>query len=624
MPYDLEKIKDPSQIRNLSLDELEALASEIRLFLLTSLSRTGGHLSSNLGMVELTIAMHYVFNSPRDKIIFDVGHQSYTHKILTGRAQRFQTLRQKDGLSGFQRRQESEHDPWEAGHSSTSLSAAMGLAVARDIRKEDFQIVSVIGDGALTGGMAMEALNHLGANKRKMVIVFNDNKMSISRNAGGAEQALTRLRSSSFYRNTKNELNSSLPGLPMGKPILNLLHSSHHYLKHQMLTENLFTQFNLDYIGPVDGHNLHDLIPVLEMARDHDGPIVVHVITTKGKGYVPAEKDTTGKWHGVGPFELSTGKLLQKSDAHMLSWSEIICRTLVDMARKDPSITAITPAMTGGSKLGLFEKLFPDRFFDCGIAEEHAMTMAAGMAQGGLKPFLSIYSSFLQRAYDQASHDVARMNLPVVVGIDRAGLVGEDGDTHQGIYDIAFLRTIPNVILCQPKDAQEAQQLLAAGFACHKPFFIRYPKGNVLYRKMQNPEPVRIGSWTSQKLGDPKQIVITYGPDFDRLEQRARQENLELLLVNARFFKPVDHALLHRLVQMHLPVTVYAPDTTSGGLPDAILEEINRMEDVQPVHIDVIGIEDKFVPHGSIEALRKMEGISLDDVIERLKQHALG
>lgn len=611
-------IKDPSQIKNMSPEELTNLAADIRSFLLTSLSKTGGHLSSNLGVVELTLAMHYVFNSPKDKFIFDVGHQSYTHKILTGRARDFKTLRQKDGLSGFQKREESEHDPWEAGHSSTSLSAAIGMAAARDLLHEDYNIIPVIGDGAITGGMALEALNDLGHQNRKVIIIFNDNNMSISKNVGGMEQAITRFRASDFYRQTKKELNSSLPNSQLGQGILNILHNGRVHLKHQMIDAPLFSQFNLDYIGPVDGHNIKDLIQVLEAAKDHNGPIVVHVVTTKGKGYLPAEKDTTGKWHGVSPFQISTGKPLASPSRTEITWSEVMSRSLIEMARKDETITAITPAMANGSKLTEFQRLFPDRFFDCGIAEQHAVTMAGGMAAGGLKPFVSIYSSFAQRAYDQISHDVARMNLPVVFGIDRAGLVGEDGDTHQGIYDIAFLRTIPNVILSQPKDADEAQDLLYTGFASKKPFFIRYPRGSVPYHRKKSWNEIEIGSWTKTTVGEnPKQIVIAYGPDVDHIIAKAKANNMSMIVVNARFFKPIDTSMLKELAAMDLPITIYETDTTSGGLSDAILEELNK----ENHSVDILGIEDKFVPHGSIRSLRKLEGISTEDLFEKLENN---
>lgn len=601
----------------MSSKELQDLSDQIRQFILNSVSSTGGHLSSNLGTVELTVALHKVFHSPKDKILFDVGHQSYTHKILTGRKDRFYSLRQKDGLSGFQRRSESEHDPWEAGHSSTSISAALGMAAARDLLGQDFEIVSVIGDGAITGGMALEALNDLGAQQRKVIIIFNDNKMSISKNHGGMETAITHLRTSELYRNTKKEVNSSKSANPINKTIHKFLHAGRTYLKNQFIDAPLFSQFNLDYIGPVDGHNMDELIPVLETARDHDGPIVVHVVTKKGKGYPLAEKDTIGAWHGVGPFDLATGRPKALHTAKEISWSEIISNTLIDLAAADKTITAITPAMANGSRLLKFQSIFPDRFFDCGIAEQHALTLAAGMAVGGLHPFVSVYSTFLQRAYDQISHDVCRMNLPVVVGVDRAGLVGDDGDTHQGIYDIGYLRSIPNTIICQPKDSREAQDLLYTGFKIKKPFFIRYPKGNEVYQPVDEYQEIPIGSWTKTAIGKPEQVVITYGPDVKRIIKKARTNNMNLLVVNARFFKPIDLGMLREIRDMNLPVTIYETDNVSGGLSDAILEGLNVIEP----QVDVMAIQDKFVEHGSIRALRKLENISTEDLFERLEKN---
>jgi len=613
----LRDLNDPSQLKNMSIKELTDLSTQIRQFILNSVSQTGGHLSSNLGTVELTVALHKVFNSPKDKIIFDVGHQSYTHKILTGRREKFYTLRQKGGLSGFQRRNESEHDPWEAGHSSTSISAALGMAAARDLQKQNFEIISVIGDGAITGGMALEALNDLGAQQRKVIIIFNDNKMSISRNHGGMETAITHLRTSEFYRNTKKEVNSSKSSNLVNKTVHKILHAGRNYLKNQFIDAPLFSQFNLDYIGPVDGHNLSELIPVLETARDHEGPIVVHVVTKKGKGYPLAEKDTVGAWHGVSPFDLASGKSKVLHTKKEISWSEIISNTLIDLAAGDEKITAITPAMANGSKLLKFQSIFPDRFFDCGIAEQHAITLASGMAVGGLHPFVSVYSTFLQRAYDQISHDLCRMNLPVVVGVDRAGLVGDDGDTHQGIYDIGYLRSIPNTIVCQPKDGREAQDLLYTGFKTQKPFFIRYPRGNEVYIPNEEYAQIPIGSWTKTVIGNPEQIVITYGPDVKRIIKKARSNNMNLLVVNARFFKPIDLGMLRKIKEMNLPITIYETDNVSGGLSDAILEGLNVIEP----QVDVMAIQDKFVEHGSIRALRKLERISTEDLFERLENN---
>ncbi|TGY67012.1 1-deoxy-D-xylulose-5-phosphate synthase [Dubosiella muris] len=609
-------IQSPDQIKSMSTKQLQELADDIRMFLIGSISRTGGHLSSNLGVVELTIALHYVFHSPNDKFLFDVGHQSYTHKILTGRAGAFSTLRKHNGLSGFQKRSESVHDAWEAGHSSTSLSAALGMAIARDLQHENFEIIPIIGDGALSGGMALEALNDIGVSHKKMIIIFNDNNMSISKNHGAIEKRLTNLRSSSLYRHMKQDVKTNLNQTKTG---VNLLHSLTHLrdsLKDSLVDAPLFKEFNLDYLGPVDGHNIPALIKVLETAKEHEGPIVVHVITQKGKGYKLAEQDRTGKWHGVGPFDPATGRLLVKLPPQEISWSQVISNTLIDLAAKNPKIVAITPAMAQGSKLLEFASRYKDRFFDCGIAEQHAVTMAAGMAVGGLHPFVSIYSSFLQRAYDQINHDVARMNVPVVFGIDRAGLVGDDGETHQGIYDIAFLRSIPNLVLSQPKDAKEAQNLLYSAFAYNGPFCIRYPRGNVHYAPNERYEAIEIGTWTCHIVGIPEQIVITYGPDVDRLIQKARENAMGVMVINARFFKPIDTKMLDTVFKENLPVTVFETDCEIGSLSSAILEAMNKKDH----QIDIIGIQDHFVPQGSIRVLRQEEGIDIDTVFERLER----
>lgn len=616
----LEQIVDPKQLHSLSPDQLEDLAGQIRTFLIDSLSKTGGHLSSNLGVVELTLALHYVFNSPKDKLIFDVGHQSYTHKLLTGRMKDFPTLRQIGGLSGYQKRSESEHDPWEAGHSSTSLSAALGMAIARDLKGQKFEIIPVIGDGALTGGMALEALNDLGAQNRKVIIIFNDNNMSISRNLSGFEKRITDIRSSKLYRHSKSQINESFSQSFLGKGALSLLHTGREFLKRELVDAPLFTQFNLDYIGPVDGHDLRSLIKVLRYAKEHEGPVVVHVKTVKGKGYPFAEKDTIGLWHGVPPFYKETGKLLTAHLPNEMEWSEVFSKTLIRLASQDENIVAITPAMMMGSHLMEFQKTFPKRTFDAGIAEQHAITMAAGMASGGLKPFVAVYSSFLQRAYDQISHDVSRMNLPVVVGVDHAGLVGADGETHQGIYDISFLRTIPNVVIGQPKNAKEAQNMLYSAFRSGKPYFIRYPKGLTRYEPVEEFEPVVEGTWTSLTISKPRAIIISYGADVEKIGAKAIENEFGCIVVNARFFKPVDKRMLDDLAAMDLPIYVYETDQLVSGLGSAILEYYN--ETGQNVHLNRMGFNDTFVEHGSVRALKKAYGLSLDDLFERIVKDA--
>ena len=611
-------ISGPADIRQLSIKELEALAAEIRAFLIESISRTGGHLSSNLGIVELTLALHVVFDSPRDRILFDVGHQSYVHKILTGRARQFSTLRQYKGLSGFQKRHESEHDCWEAGHSSTSLSAALGMAVARDLNGEHYHIVPVIGDGAMASGMSMEALNQIGGEERNMIIIFNDNSMSISRNVGAMDVAFTRLRTSRSYTTLKNDLHQGLSTSRFGRSLLKGMKNFKNAIKDNVVDTSIFGEFNLDYIGPINGHDLSELIKVLKVAKQHKGPIVVHVLTKKGKGYPYAENDKEGAWHGVAPFDPNSGKPLAALPAGHCSWSEAIARILCDLARDDRDIVAITPAMKAGAKLDGFAREFPQRFFDCGIAEEHAMTFAAGLAASGKRPFISVYSSFLQRAYDQINHDVARMKLPVVIGIDRCGLVGEDGETHHGVFDITMLHAIPNLIMAQPKDVQEARALMKTAFSCARPFCIRYPRGSVPYTKEEG-EPAPVGTWTrwsSQR--EARVCVISYGSDIDRIISKVRANDMPVEIVNARYFKPLDEAMLDDILYRSIPVIVYESDMLDGGLSSAILQYINDHRIC--CHLIRIGIGDHYVEQGSIPQLRRAEKIDMNTLFKELEE----
>lgn len=611
-------ISGPADIRQLSIKELEALAAEIRAFLIESISRTGGHLSSNLGIVELTLALHVVFDSPRDRILFDVGHQSYVHKILTGRARQFSTLRQYKGLSGFQKRHESEHDCWEAGHSSTSLSAALGMAVARDLNGEHYHIVPVIGDGAMASGMSMEALNQIGGEERNMIIIFNDNSMSISRNVGAMDVAFTRLRTSRSYTTLKIDLQQGLSTSRFGRSLLKGMKNFKNAIKDNVVDTSIFGEFNLDYIGPINGHDLSELIKVLKVAKQHKGPIVVHVLTKKGKGYPYAENDKEGAWHGVAPFDPNSGKPLAALPAGHCSWSEAIARILCDLARDDRDIVAITPAMKAGAKLDGFAREFPQRFFDCGIAEEHAMTFAAGLAASGKRPFISVYSSFLQRAYDQINHDVARMKLPVVIGIDRCGLVGEDGETHHGVFDITMLHAIPNLIMAQPKDVQEARALMKTAFSCAQPFCIRYPRGSVPYTKEEG-EPAPVGTWTRwAPQREARVCVISYGSDIDRIISKVRANDMPVEIINARYFKPLDEAMLDDILYRSIPVIVYESDMLDGGLSSAILQYINDHRIC--CHLIRIGIGDHYVEQGSIPQLRRAEKIDMNTLFKELEE----
>ena len=617
----LTEIKDPKFLKSMNVNEMEELSSEIRQFLIYSISKTGGHLASNLGVVELTIALHYVFNSPQDKIFFDVGHQSYTHKILTGRAGEFSRLRQYGGLSGFEKRKESEHDVWEAGHSSTSLSAALGMAVARDLNHEDYQIIPVIGDGALSSGMSLEALNEIGSEKKKMIIIFNDNNMSISKNVGALTSGFSRLRSSTGYTKLKNSMKRNLRTSNFGEAVYSGLKSIKDAVKESVLDSGIFKEFNLDYIGPIDGHNLRDLIQVLEAVKDHDGPIVVHVITQKGRGYAPCERDKEGKWHGVGPFNVQTGKTLHEVPEGYQPWAEVACDTVRTLAEKDRTIAALTPAMVTGSFMQKFFAEFPDRSFDTGIAEEHAATFAAGLAISGMHPYFVVYSSFMQRCYDQINHDICRMDLPVVIGIDHAGLVGPDGATHHGIYDIGLLTPLPNLILAQASNAEELQDLLYTAFQQKHPFAVRFPKGNT--KKCEAaPKEITIGSWVKYH-DDPnnKVAVLTYGEDVERILEKVTVNQLPVTVINCRFFKPMDEAMLMELSQRNLFCIVYEMDMKVGGLGEHILGYMNETK--QPLAMKIFGIPDEYIDQGSERLLRRDLQIDLNTLMEEIQKHTV-
>ena len=600
----IEQMSGPAILKKMSIKQMNELAQEIRAFLIDNVSKTGGHLSSNLGVVELTIALHAVFDSPKDKIIFDVGHQSYVHKILTGRAGRFDTLRQWEGLCGFQKRTESEHDVWEAGHAGTSLSAALAYATVRDLEKTNYHVIPVIGDGSMTNGMAYEALNQIGDEQRNMVIILNDNAMSISQNVGALTKSLAKLRVSPPYTQIKHDVKEILKHNSIGSSMLDGMQKVKNTLKKNMVNSSIFGDLGLEYLGPVDGHDVRQLMRVLETAKKHDGPVIVHVLTIKGKGYPLSENDVNGVWHGVHQFDPDTGMNIGQLPAGHLPWSQVMSEALIRLSKKDEKILAITPAMMQGSKLDKYFAMFPQRSFDCGIAEEHATTFAAGLALAGYKPFLSIYSTFLQRSYDQINHDIARMDLPVVIGIDRSGLVGEDGATHHGVFDIGILRPIPNLILAQPKDALEAQHMLYTAFNQAHPFAIRYPRGNAYYSEVNPLETLEIGTWTlSKQLSEADLIVIAYGPDVDKITHKALINQLNIAVVNARFIKPLDTQLLAELAQLKKPIVVYETDMLAGGLASAILEW--SCDTGNNLNIRRVGLKDRFVEHGSIPQLRK-------------------
>ena len=606
---EIGNIKNPSFLKKMSVFELEELSRNIRNFLIDKISITGGHLSSNLGIVDLTIAIHKVFNAPKDKIIFDVGHQSYTHKILTGRAHEFDKLRQYNGLSGFQKMSESIYDCYEAGHSSTSLSAALGYAIARDLDKKKHNVVAIIGDGSIGNGLAYEALNHIGSLNTKLIVILNDNEMSISKNVGAIHNTLDKIRS-----NFKNEKIKKVPYL--GKKIKSgtkLIKES--FKKIYMKEGYLFEEFGFTYYGPINGHDYDEMISYLEMAKKSNRPVLLHVITEKGKGYKYAESDIEGIWHGISPFDKETGIIKSKNDG-LISWSEVISNHLIDIAKTNKDIVAITPAMANGSKLNKFKEIYKDRFIDVGIAEEHALVMANSMAIAGKKPFVSIYSTFLQRGYDQVFHDIARMDSNVVIGIDRAGIVGEDGETHQGLYDIAFLNHIPNMIIAAPKNSSEAKVILEFAFNSKHPFAIRYSKQRIEY----NNESLVISdySWEEIKKGSDA-VIITYGDFVNNakiIANNLKKDKLNIGIINARFIKPIDTSMLDKIIKAKKPIIVYEEACLIGSLGSMISSYIVNSN----TKIKCFGIKDTFVKQGKYDIIIKKLGLDVDTMTSNIKE----
>lgn len=602
--------------------ELEELSADIRTFLIESLANSGGHIGPNLGVVELTVALHKVFDSPKDKFLWDVGHQSYVHKLLTGRGAEFDTLRQYKGLCGFPKRNESEHDVWETGHSSTSLSGAMGMAAARDIKGTDEYILPIIGDGALTGGMALEALNHIGDEKKDMIVILNDNEMSIAPNVGAIHTMLGRLRTAGKYQWVKDELEYLFKRIPaVGGKLAATAERIKDSLKYLLVSGMFFEEMGFTYLGPVDGHSYEDLFENLEYAKKTKGPVLLHVITKKGKGYKPAESDKIGTWHGTGPYKIDTGDFV-KPTAAAPSWSGLVSETVRKLAREDERIVTITPAMPVGSKLEGFAKEFPERMFDVGIAEQHAATMAAGLATQDMKPFLAIYSTFLQRAYDQVLHDICRQNLNVFIGIDRAGLVGADGETHQGVFDIAFMRHMPNMVLMMPKDENEGQHMVNTAIQYDDgPIAMRFPRGNGLGVKMDEQlKTIPIGSWEVLRPGKDA-VILTFGTTIKMALQAAEElqkEGKSIRVVNARFIKPLDEGMLNEILSEGLPILTIEEAVLQGGFGSSVLEYIH---DKKASHIKVerMGIPDEFIEHGSVDALLEEIGLTKTQVAETLR-----
>jgi 1-deoxy-D-xylulose-5-phosphate synthase len=623
---DLLNIKDPSFLKGMTIPELESLSSEIRQFLVEKLSVTGGHIGPNLGVVELTIALHTCFDSPKDKLLWDVGHQSYVHKILTGRASQFDTLRQYKGLCGFPKMIESEHDVWETGHSSTSLSAAMGMAIARDLKKESSYIVPIIGDGALTGGMALEALNHIGHEKKDMIVILNDNEMSIAPNVGALHSVLGRLRTAGKYHWVKDELEYILKKIPaVGGKLASTAERVKDSLKYLFVSGMFFEELGFTYLGPVDGHNYEELFENFKYAKKTEGPVLLHVITKKGKGYHPAENDKRGTWHGTGPYKMETGDFVKPAATPPPAWSSLVSETVRKLARKDDRIVAITPAMPVGSKLEGFASEFPERMYDVGIAEQHAATVAAGLATQGMKPFLAIYSTFLQRAYDQVVHDICRQNLNVFIGIDRAGLVGADGETHQGVFDIAFLRHIPNIVLMMPKDENEGQHMVNTAIHYENgPIAMRFPRGNGIGVPMdENLKTIPIGSWEILKDGEDV-VVLTFGttiPMALEAANRLEREGISVRVVNARFIKPLDEKMLSEIFKEDIPILTIEEAILQGGFGSAVLEHAQTHGKIS-TKIERMGIPDQFIEHGNVDKLLEEIGLTTEATIEKIKSLA--
>ncbi|EPZ38157.1 1-deoxy-D-xylulose-5-phosphate synthase [Anoxybacillus ayderensis] len=618
---DVTAIQNPKFLKHMSNEQLVQLSEQIRQFLIEKLSKTGGHIGPNLGVVELTIALHKVFDSPKDKLIWDVGHQSYVHKILTGRANQFDTLRQYKGLCGFPKRSESEHDVWETGHSSTSLSAAMGMAIARDLKGTDEYIVPIIGDGALTGGMALEALNHIGHEKKDIIVILNDNEMSIAPNVGALHNVLGRLRTAGKYHWVKDELEMLLKKIPaVGGKLAATAERVKDSIKYLLVSGVFFEELGFTYFGPVDGHHFEDLFETLHYAKKTKGPVLVHVITKKGKGYHPAENDKVGTWHGTGPYKIETGDFIQSKQSAP-SWSALVSETVRKLAREDRRIVAITPAMPVGSKLEGFASEFPERMYDVGIAEQHAATMAAGLATQGMKPFLAIYSTFLQRAYDQVVHDICRQNLNVFLGIDRAGLVGADGETHQGVFDIAFLRHIPNIVLMMPKDENEGQHMVYTAIQYDDgPIAMRFPRGNgfgvPMDKQLKN---IPIGTWEVLREGTDVSI-LTFGttiPMALQAAERLANDGISVQVVNARFIKPLDEQMLHTLLQKNMPLLTIEEAVLQGGFGSAVLEFAHD-HGYHGAIIDRMGIPDRFIEHGGVSQLLEEIGLTTEHVMERI------
>ena len=613
----LEQIKGPEDLKKLTSEELSQLAEEIRAFLIEKISHTGGHLASNLGVVELTIALFRTFDLPEDKIIWDVGHQSYTHKILSGRRMEFDELRQYGGLSGFPKRKESPYDSFDTDHSSTSISAGLGIAQGRDILGEDYKVVSVIGDGALTGGMAYEALNNAARMKKNFIIILNDNKMSISENVGGMSRYLGGLRTGAGYNDLKKNVADTLERIPVvGGRMIDKIKRTKNSIKQLFIPGMLFENMGITYLGPVDGHNIPALCKVLKEAQKLDHAVLVHVLTKKGKGYEPAEKNPA-HFHGVSPFDIKTGKPL--AEKKYPTYTDVFSKKLCQLGETHPELVAVTAAMPDGTGVAAFGKKFPDRFFDVGIAEAHAVTSAAGMAAAGLRPVVAVYSSFLQRGYDQILHDVCIQNLPVLFAVDRAGLVGSDGETHQGIFDYSYLTSIPNMSVAAPKNLWELRAMLDFAMDYKAPFAIRYPRGTAYRGLKEFMQPIAYGK--GEIIYEEENIALLAVGSMvstgEHVRAKLKEEGVSCTLANARFVKPFDKELVDRLAKNHRLIVTMEENVLQGGFGLPVTAYIH--EHYPQVKVMNIALPDAYVEHGNVSVLRKGLGIDSDSIIQRLK-----
>ena len=612
----LDKITKENDIKNLEPEELETLAKEIRTFLIDKVSTTGGHLASNLGVVELTMALHLAFDLPQDKIIWDVGHQSYTHKILTGRKSGFDDLRKYGGMSGFPKRKESDCDCFDTGHSSTSISAGLGLVAARELTGGNHSVVSVIGDGSMTGGMAYEALNNASRLHSNFIIVLNDNNMSISENVGGMSRYLAGLRTTEAYNDLKKGVQDTLRKIPVqGERMISRVSKTKNGIKQFFVPGMFFEDMGITYLGPVDGHDVKQMHKLFMEAKRVDHAVLVHVQTKKGKGYAPAENNPS-IFHGTGPFDITTGKL--KSPAEKDSYTDVFSKVLCDAAKNDDKIVAITAAMPGGTGLDRFQKHFPDRFFDVGIAEEHALTFAAGLAAGGMKPVVALYSSFLQRAYDQAIHDICLQNLHVILAVDRAGLVGSDGETHQGLFDTSFLSSIPNMTILAPKNRWELADMIRYAVDYEYPIAIRYPRGDAYEGLREFRSPLKYGR--SEIIYKEKDIAIIFAGHMASVAECVREhlkdDGYSCSLVNARFLKPIDEETIIDLCNDHKLIVTIEENVLLGGYGEHVLECISRNRKTNRVLN--FGIHDTYIEHGNVDVLRKEAGIDPDSIYSKI------